>query len=73
MLAIELLCACQALEFADITKVSPAARAVYDLIRSAVPPLVQDRLLAPEIGLVKEMIASGRIVEAAEGKVGRLN
>lgn len=73
VLAIELLCACQALEFADLTKVSPAARAVYDLIRSAVPPLVQDRLLAPEIGLVKEMIASGRIVEAAEGKVGRLN
>lgn len=73
VLAIELLCACQGLEFRSRNDVSPATARVYQLIRQAVPPLDQDRLLAPEISLVREMIESGRIVEAVEAVTGPLN
>lgn len=73
VLAIELLCACQGLEFRSKTDMSPATARVYQLIRQAVPPLDQDRLLAPEISLVSEMIQSGAVVDAAEEVVGPLN
>jgi histidine ammonia-lyase len=73
VLAIELVCACQALEFVERRKLGPAAQAVYGLIRSAVPPLVQDRIIAQEIGEVRELITTGRIAAAAEAEVGKLH
>ncbi len=72
VLAIELLCACQALEFAERKRLSPAGQAVYSLVRRVVPSLVQDRFLAPEIAVVRELIKSGQVAAAAEGEVGKL-
>jgi len=72
VLAIEILCACQALEYRDKGKLSPATRAVYELVRSAVPPLEQDRFLEPEIQTVRDLIVSGRVLQAAASEVEEL-
>lgn len=71
--AIEILCACQALEFSDRSRMAPATRAVYDLVRSAVPPLEGDRFLEPEIKAVRDLVVSGQILKAAAGQVGQVD
>ncbi len=72
VLAIELMCAAQAVEFADPAGLAPATRAVYDAIREQIPPLRKDRVLAPEIELVVDLIRSGHILRAAEEATGPL-
>lgn len=72
VVAIELLCACQALEYRDRSQLSPATRAVYELVRSAVPPLEEDRFLETEIKTVRNLLASGQVVQAAASVVGEL-
>lgn len=72
IVAIELLCACQGLEFRERGQMSPATRAVFELIRSHVPALQGDRILEPEIKVVRDLVASGRILEIVEAKIGRI-
>ena len=64
VLAIEVLAACQALEFAKPLETS-APEAVYGRVRQRVPPYDRDRFLAPDIEAVAEMVRSGEVVEAA--------
>ena len=72
IVAIEILCACQALEFRDKGQLAPATKAVYDLVRSVVPRLDGDRFLAGEIKAVRDLAASGRVLQAAAGAIGEL-
>lgn len=72
VLAIEILCACQALEYRERAKLAPATKAVYELVRGVVPPLGQDRFLEPEIRAVRELIGSGQVLKAAASAVGEL-
>ncbi|HBG01373.1 MAG TPA: histidine ammonia-lyase [Firmicutes bacterium] len=72
IVAIELLCACQGLEFRDRSKVAPATRAVYDLVRKDVPPLKADRFLEPELKIARDLVVSGQVLKAAENIVGSL-
>lgn len=72
ILAIELLCACQGLEFRDRTRLAPATQAVYELVREHVPSLEQDRFLEPEIKIVRDLIVSGKVLRAVEGIIGNL-
>lgn len=73
IVAIEILCACQGLEFRDKSKLAPATKAVYDLVRTYVPPLKEDRFLEPEIKVARELVTSGKILRAVEAKIGSLN
>jgi histidine ammonia-lyase len=73
IVAIELLCACQGLQFRDREKLAPATRAVYDLVRKHVPPLKQDRFLEPEMGVARELLASGQLLATVENIIGCLN
>lgn len=57
VLAIELLCAAQALEFAGPEGLSPACAAAYRAVRQVVPPLTGDRELAPDIERLAGLIA----------------
>ncbi|HHY09893.1 MAG TPA: histidine ammonia-lyase [Firmicutes bacterium] len=70
--AIELLCACQALEFRDKSKLAPATRALYELVRGHVAPLAADRFLEPEIKKAKELVSSGAVLAAVENITGKL-
>jgi len=72
VLAIELLCAAQALEFRDPRALSPATRAAYKVIRERVVPLDEDRVLAPEIEELARLIRSGELVAAVEKHAGPL-
>lgn len=65
ILAIELMCACQALEFQGPEKLAPGTRKVYDLVRQVLPSLEEDRWLHPDIEAVTELVAEGRIAEVA--------
>lgn len=70
IVAIEILCACQGLEFRDRRKLAPATRAVYDLVRAHVPPLKNDRFLEPEIKVARNLVVSGKVLEAVAEIIG---
>lgn len=72
VLAIEVLCAAQALEFSDAQGLGGGTRAAYQAVRAEVPPLVEDRVLAPEIERLAVMVQSGRLVATVEAAIGTL-
>ncbi|RHY28614.1 hypothetical protein DYB32_005827 [Aphanomyces invadans] len=64
VIAIELMCACQALEFQRPHKTTDALEAVYKLVRTRVAPLDKDRYIAPDIDAIVDLVRSGAIVDA---------
>ncbi|MBT8247861.1 MAG: aromatic amino acid lyase, partial [Acidimicrobiia bacterium] len=65
VLAIEILCAAQGLEYRKPLLPSPRVQAVVERIRSEVPPLEDDRQISDEIEQVAIMVANGDLLEAA--------
>ncbi len=59
VVAIELLCAAQGLEYHRPLRSSPAVESAHRLIRRRVKKLTADRSLAPDIEAIRRMIASG--------------
>lgn len=59
ILAIELLAACQGLDFHAPLKTSPKLQKVYDRVRSFVEHYDQDRYFAPDIAVIKQEILNG--------------
>jgi histidine ammonia-lyase len=59
IVAIELMCAAQAVEFRRPLKSSPKLEAAHDAIRKAVPRLEQDRVLASDIEALAVAIRDG--------------
>lgn len=71
ILAVELLCAAQAIDLRAATAApGPAAAAVHALIRSHVPPMYVDREVTSQIEAVRGLLPS--IVAAAEAVTGPL-
>ncbi len=69
VLAIEMLCACQAIDLlAPLTTSAPLSRA-HALVRSVVPAHDDDRAPAPEIAAIARLVASGAIENACGGIV----
>jgi histidine ammonia-lyase len=66
VLGIELLVACQALDFHAPLQPSPALQAVHRLVRSRVPHLDADRILHPELEDAAEWVRSGAVLVAVE-------
>jgi histidine ammonia-lyase len=69
VVAIELLCACQAIDLLAPLATSPVLARVHALVRSHVPTLVADRPPAPDILAVAELIASSELEDACGGLV----
>ncbi len=59
ILAIELLAACQGIEFHHPLTTSESLQKVYNKVRSYVDPYDQDRYFAPDIAIVKQKILAG--------------
>jgi histidine ammonia-lyase len=59
VVAIELLCAAQALEQHRPLRSGHGVEAAYERVRARVPPLVADRPPAPDIAALAELIAAG--------------
>lgn len=70
VLAIELLCACQALEFLRPLSTTEPLERVYKLVREAgVKPWTEDRYMAPDIEMCWQLIRSGQVAEVANVQV----
>jgi histidine ammonia-lyase len=72
VLAIELLCAAQAVEFTDPRGLGRGSREAYKAIRQRVAPLEGDRILAPDIEEVVRLIRTGELIRAVEAAAGPL-
>jgi histidine ammonia-lyase len=69
VIAIEILCACQAIDLLAPLATSPLLAGVHRLVRSRVPKLDDDRAPAPDIAAIAELIASRAIETACDGRV----
>jgi histidine ammonia-lyase len=72
ILAVELVCAAQALDFRQPLAPGPATGAVRALLRERVPTLEADRPVAPDLAAAEELLASGAVVERAASVAGPL-
>lgn len=73
VLAIELLCGAQGLEFRGGLRPGRGVAAAHDFIRGRVARLEEDRPLAPDIETLSEMIRDGSLIMNVEGAVGPLD
>jgi histidine ammonia-lyase len=69
VLAIEILCACQAIDFLAPLTTSPTLARVHAIVRSRVPPLDVDRAPSPDIAEIARLIASRALEDACGGLV----
>ena len=72
VIAIELLCAAQAVDVFTNMKPGEGTLAAYQVIREAVPHLEKDRILSDDIATMRQLMRSGEIPKAVEEKVGGL-
>ena len=72
VVALEVLAAAQGLEFLKPLRPGVGPRAAHAFVRSGVPPLVDDRSLAPDANRIREWMATGEFLKAVEGAAGRL-
>jgi histidine ammonia-lyase len=61
IIAIELLAACQGIEFRRPKRSSTVLEDVHAKVRRLVPAYEEDRFFAPDIGAVKDFVASGEL------------
>jgi histidine ammonia-lyase len=69
VIAVELLCACQALDLLQPLASSPPLVRVHDFIRTRVPALEHDRPPSRDLALITEMIASDDLERACAMEV----
>jgi len=72
VVAIQLMCAAQALDFRRPLKGGQGTEIAYRIIRENVTRLIDDRSLYPDIDQLTEVVRSGSIVRAVEKEVGEL-
>ncbi len=73
ILAIELLCAAQAIDLFTNKKPGEGTLAAYKTIRANVSHLHEDRILSKDIETVRNLILNGEIIQNTEKAVGPLN
>ena len=61
VVAVEILCACQAIDLLAPLTTSPTLERVHARVRTIVPALTADRPPAPDIDAIAELIASGAL------------
>jgi histidine ammonia-lyase len=66
ILGVELLCAAQGIEFRSPLQTSPPLAACLRHLRRSVPPLGEDRYLAPDIVSATQIIAAGDLAKVAQ-------
>jgi len=69
IVAIELLCGAQGVEFRGSEELGEGTRVVYSLIRERVPMLKEDRVMSKDMEAVAELVRSGELVEAVKEAV----
>ncbi|MGH2710399.1 MAG: HAL/PAL/TAL family ammonia-lyase, partial [Actinomycetota bacterium] len=72
ILAIEAMCAAQALDLRKPLEPARGTAAARDAIRTSIPFLETDRALAPDIASATGMVSAGTLVAAAEEAIGEV-
>lgn len=72
VVAIELLCAAQALDLFTNLKPGRGTLAAYSVIREAIPHLETDRILSADIAAMRSLMEENRLLAAVEHAVGPL-
>jgi len=67
IIAIELLCAAQGIDFRGPDKLGMGTKVAYSFLRKYVPMLKEDRILSNDIKTVVELIRSGQLTNTVEG------
>ena len=71
VLAMEIMVACQGIDIRGNRGLGKGTQAVYDLVRSRVPKLEEDRPLYEDINYCEEIIENGQLLQAVENAIGR--
>jgi histidine ammonia-lyase len=72
VLAVELVCASRALDLRAPLQPGPGTGAALEAVRSRVAGPGPDRYVAPDLAAAEELLASGRIVDAVQTRIGPL-
>jgi histidine ammonia-lyase len=72
VLSIEIMCAAQGIDFLAPLEPGAGALAAHEAIRARVPHLDHDRVLAPDIARIRELVQDGALLCAVEQAVGQL-
>jgi histidine ammonia-lyase len=64
IIGIEVLCAAAGIEFRRPLETSAPLRAVLARLRQSVPPLAEDRYMAPDLAEVAELVRTGALLDA---------
>ncbi len=72
VVAMELLCAAQALDLLKPHQASSAVKSAYDLIRKHVPFAESDRVFSLDIEKIRQLIRSSEITKTIENTIGQL-
>ncbi|MCQ1531275.1 histidine ammonia-lyase [Lutispora saccharofermentans] len=73
VIAMEIMCACQAIDLRGSKGLGKGTSPVYDTIRKSVPMLKEDRPLYEDINKCESLIINGGIIKAAENSVGEMS
>ena len=71
-LAIEALCASQAIDFQAPQKTSLPLQAVHETIRKSVPKIEKDRVFSKDIETISNLIKNNEIINDCEKLTGEL-
>ncbi|SFM61782.1 histidine ammonia-lyase [Shimia aestuarii] len=66
ILGVEILCAAQGIEFRTPLTTSPILRRAMKRLREEIPALQEDRYMAPDLTMAKNLVASGAILNALD-------
>jgi histidine ammonia-lyase len=66
VVAIELLCACQAIDMMRPLKTTPALEAVWQLVRGQIAPWDSDRFMSPDIEKCAQLVREGAVWEVVK-------
>ena len=64
IIAIELLCAAQGIDFREPLKTSSHLARAHDVVRAAVPHLDDDRFMAPDLAAAQALVQGGALIAA---------
>jgi histidine ammonia-lyase len=72
IVAIELLCAAQGVDFRknERDQLGQGTQVAYDLLRKTIPFMQSDKILAPDIEASRALVATGEIKRAVEAALG---
>jgi len=70
VLGIELMTACQAIEFHQPLNASPGVQAAYETVREVVEPLAEDRALSEDLEAMDLLLRSGLVRRRAHAAAG---